>query len=105
MYESWKDLTSQIIRGYTNYDFENWTIPCLYVAGKYMRLYAIRADAERATNDASDDALTNFQDDFDPETEKHKSLEDCARQLNRIFNTCLSDRSVSHACPPRGKPF
>lgn len=93
VYESWKDLTSQIIRGYTNYDFENWTIPCLYVAGKYMRLYAIRADAERATNDASDDALTNFQDDFDPETEKHKSLEDCARQLNRIFNTCLSDRA------------
>ncbi|ETS81218.1 Protein CSN12 [Pestalotiopsis fici W106-1] len=93
VYESWKDLTSQIIRGYTNYDFENWTIPCLYVAGKYMRLYAIRADAERNTNDAGDDALTNFQDDFDPETEKNKSLEDCARQLNRIFNTCLSDRA------------
>ncbi|KAK6072868.1 PCI domain-containing protein [Seiridium cupressi] len=93
VYESWKEFTSQILRGYTNHDFENWTIPCLYVAGRYMRLYAIRADAERASNGANDDAVTNFQDDFDPETEKHKSLEDCARQLNRIFNTCLSDRA------------
>ncbi|KAI1875163.1 hypothetical protein JX265_004221 [Neoarthrinium moseri] len=93
VYEAWKEFTSQIIRGYTNHDFENWTIPCLYVAGRYMRLYAIRADAERSANGGADDAVTNFQDDFDPETEKHKSLEDCARQLNRIFNTCLSDRA------------
>jgi hypothetical protein len=57
-----------------------------------MRLYAIRADAERAITGGADDAITNFQDDFDPESEKNKSLEDCARQLNRIFNTCLSDR-------------
>ncbi|KAK8016482.1 Protein CSN12-like protein [Apiospora rasikravindrae] len=91
VYEAWKELTSQIIRGYTNHEFENWTIPCLYVAGKYMRLYAMRADAERGSN--GDDMVTNFQDDFDPETEKHKSLEDCARQLNRIFNLCLSDRA------------
>ncbi|KAK7914796.1 hypothetical protein PG985_012499 [Apiospora marii] len=91
VYEAWKELTSQIIRGYTNHEFENWTIPCLYVAGKYMRLYAMRADAERGNN--GDDMVTNFQDDFDPETEKHKSLEDCARQLNRIFNLCLSDRA------------
>lgn len=92
MYESWKALTSSIIRGYTNHEFENWTIPCLYVAGKYMRIFAIRADAERAGNGGIDEAVTNFQDDFDPEIEKHKSLEDCARNLNRIFTTCLSDR-------------
>ncbi|KAI0126936.1 PCI domain-containing protein [Xylariales sp. AK1849] len=91
VYEAWKDLTSQIIRGYTNHDFENWTIPCLYVAGRYMRLFAMRADAQRSST--GDDTVLNFQDDFDPETEKHKSLEDCARQLNRIFNTCLSDRA------------
>lgn len=91
VYEAWKELTSHIIRGYTNHEFENWTIPCLYVAGKYMRLYAIRADAERGNS--SDDLAVNFMDDFDPETEKHKSLEDCARQLNRIFNLCLSDRA------------
>ena len=61
-----------------------------------MRLYAIRADAERGNN--SDDLAVNFMDDFDPETEKHKSLEDCARQLNRIFNLCLSDRYVLWRC-------
>ncbi|KAH8682305.1 hypothetical protein BX600DRAFT_505909 [Xylariales sp. PMI_506] len=91
VYDAWKELTSLIIRGYTNHEFENWTIPCLYVAGRYMRLYAIRADAERAVT--GDDTITNFQDDVDPEAEKQKSLEDCARQLNRIFNTCLSDRA------------
>lgn len=90
VYESWKELTSLIIRGYTNHDFENWTIPCLYVAGRYLRLYAIRADEERLQS--GDSATTNFQDDFDPETEEHKQLEDSARQLNRIFNLCLSDR-------------
>jgi hypothetical protein len=60
------------------------------VAGRYLRVFAIRADAERAIT--GDDTITNFQDEFDPEAEKNKSLEDCARQLNRIFNTCLSDR-------------
>ncbi|RYP17008.1 hypothetical protein DL765_004769 [Monosporascus sp. GIB2] len=91
VYEAWKELTSLIIRGYTNHDFENWTIPCLYVAGRYLRLYAIRADEERRRS--GDDAITSFQDDFDPETEEHKQLEDCARHLNRIFTLCLSDRA------------
>ncbi|RYP12838.1 hypothetical protein DL767_011063 [Monosporascus sp. MG133] len=91
VYEAWKELTSLIIRGYTNHDFENWTIPCLYVAGRYLRLYAIRADEERRRT--GDDAVTSFQDDFDPETEEHKQLEDCARHLNRIFTLCLSDRA------------
>jgi COP9 signalosome complex subunit 12 len=60
------------------------------VAGRYLRLYAIRADEERQRS--GDAAETSFQDDFDPEVEEHKHLEDCARQLNRIFNLCLSDR-------------
>ncbi|KAK7750108.1 COP9 signalosome (CSN) subunit [Diatrype stigma] len=91
VYEAWKELTLLITRGYTNHDFENWTIPCLYVAGRYLRLYAIRADEERRRS--GEDAVTNFQDDFDPESEENKHLEDCARQLNRIFNLCLSDRA------------
>lgn len=90
VYELWKDLTLQVIRGYTHYDFENWTIPCLYVAGKYLRLFAMRADEERKTTE--DTSMTVLQDDFDPEAEEHKWLEDCARHLNRIFQTCLNDR-------------
>ncbi|KAI1251680.1 COP9 signalosome complex subunit 8 [Eutypa lata] len=91
VYQAWKEVTLLIIRGYTNHDFENWTIPCLYVAGRYLRLYAIRADEERRRS--GEDAVTNFQDDFDPEAEENKQLEDCARQLNRIFTLCLSDRA------------
>ncbi|KAI0452483.1 PCI domain-containing protein [Xylaria acuta] len=92
VYDAWKEVTLLTIRGYTNHDFENWTIPCLYVTGKYLRLYAMRADAERALSN-EDTAVDDLQDDFDPQAEEHKSLEDCARHLNRIFQTCASDRA------------
>ncbi|KAI1115709.1 PCI domain-containing protein [Nemania sp. NC0429] len=92
VYDAWKEFTLLVIRGYTNHDFENWTIPCLYVAGKYLRLYAMRADAERSlTSDGT--AIDDLRDDFDPQAEEHKSLEDCARHLNRIFQVCVSDRA------------
>lgn len=84
-------MTNALIRGYTNCGFEAWTVPCLYVAGKYMRIFAIKAD--EATG-ASTGAVSNFGDDFNPDAEKNEKLEDCARQLNRIFQLCLSDRSV-----------
>ncbi|CAJ2499834.1 Uu.00g026870.m01.CDS01 [Anthostomella pinea] len=92
VYVKWKELTLLIIRGYSHYEFENWTIPCLYVAGKYLRLYAMRADAEKSSSN-DDTAMTGFQDDFDPEAEENKQLEDCARHLNRIFQICLTDRA------------
>ncbi|KAI0377667.1 PCI domain-containing protein [Hypomontagnella monticulosa] len=92
VYESWKVLTHKVIRGYTNFDFENWTIPCLYVAGKYLRLFAIKADEERKNNTdgATEDVM---QDDFDPEKEENKMLQDCTSHLTRIFQTCLNDRA------------
>ncbi|KAH8813258.1 hypothetical protein F5884DRAFT_856536 [Xylogone sp. PMI_703] len=90
VYESWKDLANCLIRGYTNGGFEAWTVPCLYVAGKYIRIFAIKAD-EGTGDDTS--AGTNFQDDFNPEAEKNEKLEDAARVLNRIFQICLSDRA------------
>ncbi|KAI0976726.1 PCI domain-containing protein [Xylaria arbuscula] len=92
VYTAWKDLTLLTVRGYTNHEFENWTIPCLYVTGRYLRLFAIRADAERGLNN-DDTALDDLKDDFDPQAEEHKSLEDCARHLNRIFQVCASDRA------------
>ncbi|KAN0094062.1 hypothetical protein V8E51_017246 [Hyaloscypha variabilis] len=90
VYDSWKEMTNALIRGYTNCGFEAWTVPCLYVAGKYMRIFAIKAD--EATG-ASAGSVNNFQDDFNPEAEKNEKLEDAARQLNRIFTICLSDRA------------
>ncbi|KAK3329315.1 protein CSN12 [Apodospora peruviana] len=94
VYESWKDLLSALHRGYLSNGFEAWTIPCLYVAGKHLRVFAIKADRERNSNASFDSAAAaNFEDDFNPESEQNQKLEDCARQLNRVFNLCLSDRA------------
>ena len=82
-------MTNQLIRGYTNCSFEAWTVPCLYVAGKYLRIFAIKADEATGVDTA---AFTTFRDDFNPEAGKNEKLEDAARQLNRIFQICLADR-------------
>ncbi|KAI9047478.1 hypothetical protein LZ554_008197 [Drepanopeziza brunnea f. sp. 'monogermtubi'] len=89
VYEAWRDMTLALVRGYTNHGFEAWTVPCLYVAGKYIRIFAIKADEGAAATTSS---VTNF-DDFNPEAEKNEKLEDAARHLNRIFTICLSDRA------------
>ncbi|KZL67228.1 COP9 signalosome complex subunit 12 (PCI domain-containing protein), partial [Colletotrichum tofieldiae] len=92
VYETWKEFTTALIRGYTNYGFEAWTIPCLYTAGKHLRLFAISSDEERNTTDAAANAM-ELGDDFDPDLEKQKQLRDCEQQLKRIFTLCLSDRA------------
>lgn len=85
-------MTNALIRGYTNCGFEAWTVPCLYVAGKYLRIFAIKAD-EGASNANGTASVKNWQeDDLNPEAEKNEKLEDAARVLNKIFTTCLSDR-------------
>ncbi|KAF6836488.1 Protein CSN12-like protein [Colletotrichum musicola] len=92
VYEAWKEVTTALIRGYTNYGFEAWTIPCLYAAGKHLRLFAISSDEERNNSDAGANAM-ELGDDFDPDLEKQKQLRDCEQQLKRIFTLCLSDRA------------
>ncbi|KAL2755779.1 hypothetical protein ACRALDRAFT_1082111 [Sodiomyces alcalophilus JCM 7366] len=92
VYEAWKEMTMALHRGYTNHNFEAWTIPCLYTAGKYLRAFAIKSDEERSHNDAGGDGL-EIRDDFDPEMEKHQQLRDCEQQLKRIFTLCLTDRA------------
>ncbi|CAK7208237.1 COP9 signalosome (CSN) subunit [Sporothrix eucalyptigena] len=92
VYEAWKDVINAVHRGYTNHGFEAWTVPCLYVVGNHLRIFAVRADEERASaNNYIGEA--SFQDDFDADSEKNQQLEDCARQLNRLFQLCLSDRT------------
>ncbi|MBE3041000.1 hypothetical protein IMZ48_00105 [Candidatus Bathyarchaeota archaeon] len=87
----WRDLTSVVIRGYTNHGFEAWTLPCLYVMGKHLYMYAIKSDEEKAMNPTTDKDLS-LADDFDPELEKYKQLRDSEQVLKRIFTLCLSDR-------------
>ncbi|KAF5868997.1 putative cop9 signalosome complex subunit 12 protein [Botrytis fragariae] len=90
VYESWKEVTNALHRGYSACGFEAWTVPCLYVAGKYLRIFAIKADEASGT---VSNAAMNYQDDLNPESETNEKLEDAARQLNRIFTLCLSDRA------------
>ena len=92
VYEAWKDVINAVHRGYTNHGFEAWTVPCLYVVGNHLRIFAVRADEER-TSAANYVGEATFQDDFDADSEKNQQLEDCARQLNRLFQLCLSDRT------------
>jgi hypothetical protein len=84
-------MTNALIRGYTNFGFEAWTIPCLYIAGKYMRIFGIKADEESGSNTAFN---SNFEDDLNGDSSENAKLEDAARVLNRIFQICLSDRYV-----------
>lgn len=91
MYDAWKDVATSLTRGYTSCEFEAWTVPCLYVVGKYLRIFAVKADEGTGSGN---EAVTTFQDDFSSEAEKNEKLEDAARQLNKIFQICLADRSV-----------
>lgn len=87
----WKELTSFVVRGYTNHGFEAWTLPCLYVMGKHLYLYAIKSDEEKSNTPMADKDLA-LADDLDPEMDKSAQLRDSEQVLKRIFTLCLSDR-------------
>jgi hypothetical protein len=95
VYESWKDVVVVLLRGYSNGAFLAWTIPCLYTAGKYLRIFAIKADDNVASLRDSGMAFGGLQEeDAFGSGGKHEKLEDAARQINRIFGICISDRYV-----------
>ena len=93
VFEAWKEVCNLLIRAYSSPGFAAWTVPCLYVAGKYLREFAIKADSENSQGDsmAFSDGL---QEDVVGGYEKNAKLEDAARVINRIFTLCLSDRYV-----------
>lgn len=91
VFNAWNQVSSVLGRGYTNAGIEAWTIPCLYVVGKYVRTFAIRADAELAFQDSV--AFNDrFQDDISFDSEKSAKLEEAARVINKLFTICLNDR-------------
>lgn len=93
VYEAWKEVANVLIRGYSSAGFQAWTVPCLYVIGQYLRIFAIRADASMK-NSPQDGVFGagSFQDDIVGEYSKNERLEDAARMINRIFTLCISDR-------------
>ncbi|KAI9817161.1 MAG: COP9 signalosome (CSN) subunit [Pycnora praestabilis] len=93
VYEEWRQMTNALIKGYTsNAGFQAWTVPCLYVAGRYLRVFAIKAD-EQARIQGAVTFNAGFQDDVMGDFGKNEQLEDAARVINRIFTLCISDRA------------
>src|SRR2546423_11934225 len=90
-FNAYKEVCNLIIRGYSNHGFQAWTVPCLYVTGKYLRLFAAKADSESKSNETitfgnglSDDVVGSYG--------KHEQLEQAAWVINRMFTICLTDR-------------
>ena len=91
IYESWKEFANTLIRGYSASLFQAWTVPCLYIAGRYLRIFAINADQnEREVKPVNFTA--GIQEDITGAMSKNERLEDAARVINRIFTLCISDR-------------
>jgi hypothetical protein len=91
-YTAWKAVVNAIIRGYTLNVFEAWTIPCLYTSGKYLRNLALKADEQARSVDGNVTYSQGLQDDVVSTMGKNENLEDAAREINRIFGLCVSDR-------------
>jgi COP9 signalosome complex subunit 12 len=90
VFDSYKELTNLLIRGYSN-GFQAWTVPCLYATGRYLRAFAIKADAEAKSKDG-DSFGNGLADDIMGNLGKNEKLEQAAWAINRMFTTCLSDR-------------
>ncbi|KAL4763399.1 protein csn12 [Aspergillus foveolatus] len=89
VFDNWKDLANVLIRAYTNPGLETWTIPCLYVVGKYLRVFASKADAESSSQGSAEYSEDDMVTDFG----KNAKTEEAARVLNRMFTLCLNDRA------------
>ncbi|KAF2091153.1 hypothetical protein K490DRAFT_33379 [Saccharata proteae CBS 121410] len=93
VYEAWRDVVNALHKGYSSAGIPAWTIPCLYVAGKYLRTFAIKADENASKVKGSSTFNVGFQDDEIDSLGKNENLEDAARHISRLFTLCLSDRS------------
>jgi COP9 signalosome complex subunit 12 len=92
VYEAWKELTNVLLRGYSGASpFGAWTVPCLYVVGRYLRIFAIKAD-DHGRENKSVTYDPSMQEDITGAMGKNEKLEDAARVINRAFTLCSNDR-------------
>jgi COP9 signalosome complex subunit 12 len=91
-FEAYKDLCNHLIRGYTNFGFHAWSIPCFHIAGKYLRMIANKADNETKSESNGDAFNSDLADDV-VDTKQHAKLEEATWVINRMFTTCLTDRA------------
>ena len=94
VYMAWKDLSNAIIKGYSSGVLENWTLPVLYLTGKHLRTFAIKADESAGSNGNATYNSGDLQEDIAGDFDRNKNLEDAARVINRMFTLCISDRYV-----------
>ncbi|KAF2219434.1 hypothetical protein BDZ85DRAFT_304534 [Elsinoe ampelina] len=80
-YQVWRDLLSSLHRAYTHGHLSVWTLPLLYQTTSYLRTLALRADATLPPSHSPDPSLSS------------PNLEDCARQINRVFALVTQDRT------------
>lgn len=90
LFNAWREVANLLLRGYSAGGFEAWTLPCLYVVGKYLRIFAMKADAENVRNPAAFSA--NYNDDVISDVNPREKLEESSWVLNRMYTTCLHDR-------------
>ncbi|PGH14190.1 hypothetical protein AJ79_03163 [Helicocarpus griseus UAMH5409] len=91
VFNAWKQVANLLIRGYTNGGFQAWTLPCMYVVGKYLRLFAMNADSSSSQD--SDTYKNDLQDDLVSDISKNAKLEESSQIINRMFTLCLHDRA------------
>ena len=91
VFEAWREVSNTLVRGYSHSGLQAWTVPCLYVVGKYLRLFAIRADAESSSQNSVSFG-DRLQEDIAADFTKSAKLESAAWMMNRMFTLCLSDR-------------
>ncbi|KAL9022235.1 MAG: hypothetical protein Q9185_000635 [Variospora sp. 1 TL-2023] len=109
VYEAWKEVTNLLIRGYSHAGFGAWTMPCLYTVGKYLRVFAIKADEEQAVKVGSGEVKMESDalgDDIMAGFEKNERLEDAAR-LNSISlsKNCLRALEAARTDMPSMEQF
>lgn len=94
VFDAWKETANNLIRAYSTNALATWTIPCLNVVGKCLRIIAIRADSEISKQNGNSHASfkENFHDDIVGTSDNNAHLEEAARIINRMFTLCLNDR-------------
>lgn len=87
IFAAWKKMCNALIKAYSGSSgIAAWTVPCLYSAGKYLRVFAIKADAEVMERGSG----FGFQEDLTADS--NANMSDAALTINRMFTLCLNDR-------------
>jgi hypothetical protein len=92
VYQAWRRVSDIVIKSFQDSLFPYWAVPLLTVAGKYLRIFALRADDSARLKTGNVTYNEGLQDDIVSSVGKNENLADCGRQINRMFAACSSDR-------------